>query len=96
MSKNKNRRGIILNVSEIDKIDFNEVWENSSADLQHKSLDGTLCYVQWWDNDTPDFVGLLTTGDGPHNHSKLEDIFESDEWKVGGIPHYYDEDIFTG
>lgn len=41
-----NRNYVIFNVSEIDKIDFNQVLETSAETLR-KSVDGTRTFVKW-------------------------------------------------
>lgn len=41
-----NRNYIIFNVSEVDKVDFNQVLETSAETLR-KSVDGTKTFVKW-------------------------------------------------
>jgi hypothetical protein len=41
-----NRNYIIFNVSEVDKVDFNQVLETSAETLR-KSVDGTKTFIKW-------------------------------------------------
>lgn len=41
-----NRNYIIFNVSEIDKVDFNQVLETSAETLR-RSVDGTKTFIKW-------------------------------------------------
>ena len=70
---------IIFNVNEIDKINFNEVKE-TSKDTLRKSLDKTKTFVKWDENETPSFVALLTTAEGPYSEEQIIDIINTDIW----------------
>ena len=50
----ENRKYIIFDVSELDKIDFNEVQETSSGTVR-KSVDETLTFVKY-DSDEIDII----------------------------------------
>ena len=41
-----NRNYIIFNVSEVDKVDFNQVLETSAETLR-RSVDGTKTFIKW-------------------------------------------------
>ena len=71
---------IIFNVSEIDKINFNEIQENSSDELR-KSIDGTKTFVKW-EGNTPSFVQNLTTKEGPYNYFQFITILRTPEWTL--------------
>lgn len=76
----ENRNFLIFNVSEIDKINFNEVLE-TSADTLRKSIDGTKTFVKWDDHvATPDFVSQLTTAEGPYTYTEILEILSGEEW----------------
>lgn len=69
---------IIFNVSEIDKINFNEIQENSINELR-KSIDGTKTFVKW-EGNTPSFVQNLITKEGPYNYFQFITILRTPEW----------------
>jgi hypothetical protein len=71
---------IIFNVSEIDKINFNEIQENSSDELR-KSIDGTKTFVKW-EGNTPSFVQNLITKEGPYNYFQFITILRTPEWTL--------------
>jgi hypothetical protein len=71
---------IIFNVSEIDKINFNEIQENSISELR-KSIDGTKTFVKW-EGNTPSFVQNLTTKEEPYNYYRFISILRTTEWTL--------------
>lgn len=73
-----NRQYVIFNVSEINKIDFNQVLETSSATLR-KSVDETKTFVKWEGNQ-PSCISTLTTKTGPYTHEEMGQILSTDEW----------------
>ena len=70
---------IIFNVSEIDKVNFDEVRE-TSKDTLRISIDGTKTFVKWDEDITPSFVNTLTTAEGPYTHEEVLEILSSDFW----------------
>jgi hypothetical protein len=80
MNKNsyKNRNFLILNVSEINLIDFTEILETNIETLR-KSLDGTKTVVKWEDKK-PKFINNLKTAEGPYNYDQITQILETSEW----------------
>ena len=73
-----NRQYVIFNVSEINKIDFNQVLETSSATLR-KSVDETKTFVKW-EGSQPSCISTLTTKTGPYTHEEMVQILGTDEW----------------
>lgn len=71
---------IIFNVSEIDKINFNETQENSINELR-RSIDGTKTFVKWTGSN-PSFVQNLTTKEGPYNYYRFISIIRTPEWTL--------------
>ena len=69
---------VIFSISEIDKINWNEVHEESPSELR-KSLDGTKTFVKY-EGAAPECVTLLTTGDGPYNYQDFIAILRTSEW----------------
>ena len=74
----ENRNYIIFNVSELNKVNFSEVLENS-PDTVRKSIDLTKTFVKW-EGTTPSFVSTLTTSEGPYTHSEIVSILEGATW----------------
>lgn len=83
-----NRCYLIFNVSEIDKVDFNQVLETSAETLR-RSVDGTKAFVKWDaeapnDRSTPEgypsFYGDLETKEGPYTHEEMLGILSTEEW----------------
>jgi len=73
-----NREFIIFNVSELNKINFNEVLE-TSEDTVRKSIDLTKTFVKW-NGNTPPCVQSLTTSEGPYTYNQMLTILATPEW----------------
>jgi hypothetical protein len=74
----ENRKFIILNVSELDQIDFSQVIE-TSKDTIRQSIDNTKTFVKW-DGETPECVSNLTTKEGPYTYEEILNILSTPEW----------------
>jgi len=74
----EDRSFIIFNVSELNLINFNEVFE-TSAETVRISLTGNKTFVKW-DGATPDFVSNLTTKEGPYTYDEIMEILNGPEW----------------
>jgi hypothetical protein len=72
------RKFMIFNVSEINKINFNEVLQTSAESLK-KSVNGQKTFVKW-DGITPDSVQTLTTNEGPYTYDEIIVILNSSDW----------------
>jgi hypothetical protein len=72
------REYLIFNVSELDKINFNEVLETSQQTVR-KSVDETKTFVKW-NGEPPSFVETLTTAEGPYTHAEILSILGTPEW----------------
>ena len=70
---------VIFNVSELDKIDFNQVFE-TSIETVRKSVDGTLTFVKYKDEEMPSSVVSLETKVGPYSHTEILVILATPEW----------------
>ncbi len=73
------RNFMIFNVSEIDKINFDEVLQNSFQWMR-KSVDETKTLVKWDGSTIPSSVQTLTTSEGPYTYEEIEVILNSNEW----------------
>jgi len=70
---------IIFNVSELDKIDFNQVFE-TSIETVRKSVDETLTFVKYATDEIPSSVSSLDTKQGPYSHEEILEILATPEW----------------
>jgi hypothetical protein len=73
-----NRKFIIFNVLELNKIDFEQVCETSSETVR-KSVDETKTFVKW-DDDIPECILNLNTKEGPYTYEEILDILSTEEW----------------
>lgn len=69
---------VIFNVSELDKIDFSQVYE-TSVDTVRKSVDGTVTFVKW-EGEVPSCVESLTTKSSYYTHEEILEILSTEEW----------------
>jgi hypothetical protein len=74
---------MIFNVSELEKINFNEVLE-TSINTVRKSIDLTKTFVKW-DGSTPSSVLTLTTTEGPYNYDEMVALMSTPEWQSDDI-----------
>ena len=65
---------VILNTSELDTVEFNQVLEHSAPMLRY-SLDGTQFLLKF-QGDTPSFLSGKTT----HTLEEIKVILAGDEW----------------
>jgi hypothetical protein len=73
------RNFMIFNVSEINKINFDEVLQNSSQWMR-KSVDNQKTFVKWDGNTIPTSVQTLTTKEGPYTYSEILTILSTSTW----------------
>ena len=72
------REFMIFNVSELNKINFNEVLE-TSIDTVRKSVGELKTFVKW-EGNTPPSVLTLTTSEGPYTYNEMLTILATPEW----------------
>ena len=72
------RNYLIIQSSELSKVDFSQVLETSTSTVR-KSLDETKTFIKW-EGDTPSFVSNLTSTEGPYTHSQITTILDTDAW----------------
>lgn len=75
---NNNRKYVVFNVSELDKIDFTQVLETSSETLV-RSVDGTKTFVKW-EGDTPSCILSLTTKGEYLTADEIVQLMTAPEW----------------
>ena len=69
---------IIINMTEIGLVDFNEVLETSQSTIRI-SVDGTQTVLKW-NSSEPSFVASLSSYDGPYTHSEILPIMATAAW----------------
>jgi len=74
---------MIFNISELEKINFNEVLE-TSINTVRKSIDLTKTFVKW-EGNTPSSVLTLTTTEGPYNYDEMVALMSTPEWQSDDI-----------
>jgi hypothetical protein len=74
----ENRKYLIFPVTELSKVDFNQVGE-TSAETVRKSVDQTKTFVKYEGQD-PTFVSQLTNTEGPYTHEEILNILSTEEW----------------
>ena len=70
---------VIFNVSELNKIDFDQVFE-TSIETVRKSVDETLTFVKYKDEAMPSSIITLETKVGPYSHTEILEILATPEW----------------
>lgn len=74
-----NRKFMIFNVSELELIDFTQVYQ-TSIDTVRKSVDGAKTLVKWDTDGIPSSVNQLTTKEGPYTYDEIVVILTTSEW----------------
>jgi hypothetical protein len=72
------RRFVIFNVTELDKIDFNQVFE-TSIDTVRKSVDLTKTFVKF-DLPMPSSVSNLTSKSPEYTYDEILIILAAPQW----------------
>lgn len=80
----EHREYLIIPVSELTKVNFDEVLE-TSAETVRKSIDQTRTFVKW-DGETPAFVSTISGAEGPYTYEEILDILTGVEWTQTGMP----------
>ena len=75
----QNREFMIFNVSELSKINFDEVLETNTYTVR-KSVNETKTFVKWDGPNTPTSVLSLTTKEGPYTYDEMIQILATPEW----------------
>lgn len=75
-----NRKYLIFNISELNKIDFNQICESSIDTLRFNS-DGSKTFIKWQTENEPEFVNNLISKEGPYTQNEILEILSNDYWK---------------
>ena len=71
-------RYMIVLVSEVDQVDFSQVFE-TSPDTLRISVDGLKTFFKW-EGEIPSSIEALTYKDGAYTHEEILYILNSPEW----------------
>jgi hypothetical protein len=74
----ENRKYLILPVTELSKVDFNQVGE-TSAETVRKSVNETKTFIKYEGQD-PTFISQLKNTEGPYTHDEILNILSTEEW----------------
>lgn len=74
----ENKKFLIFPVTELDKVDFNQVGETSEETVR-KSVDETKTFIKW-DNEDPSFISDLLNTEGPYSYDEILSILSTEEW----------------
>ena len=69
---------IIINMTEVGLVDFNQVMQTSEETLR-LSVD-SLKTVLKWEGGEPSFVSTLSSYEGPYTHEEILVIMSTPEW----------------
>ena len=69
---------IIINMTEVALVDFNEVLQTSQATLRLSV--NQLQTVLKWEGSEPSFISNLSSYDGPYTHSEILAIMDTAAW----------------
>ena len=73
------RNYLIIQSSELDKVDFSQVLETSASTVR-KSIDTTKTFIKWDGDTTPACVSSLTNTEGPYTKDQINTILSTDVW----------------
>ena len=79
----ENRNYLIIPVTEISKVDFNQVCETSDETVR-KSIDETKTFIKW-DDQEPSFINELEGTEGPYTYEEIMVILSTEEWSGNGF-----------
>jgi hypothetical protein len=73
-----NRKYVIFDVTELDKVDFSQVLE-TSAETVRKSADETKTFVKW-EGEAPAFMEGITSKSREYTHDEILEILAGEDW----------------
>jgi hypothetical protein len=78
MIDSNNLKYMIVLVSEVDEVDFSQVFE-TAPDTLRLSADGLKTFFKW-QGETPSSIEALSDKEGPYTHDEIMNILISPEW----------------
>ena len=73
-----NREYLIIPVSELSKVNFDQVLETSAGTVR-KSVDQTKTFVKW-DGAEPAFTAIISGAEGPYTYDEILNILTGVDW----------------
>lgn len=70
---------LILDVTELTKVDFTKVMEDS-IDTVRLCPNDTKAVIAWTTEEIPEFVSLIESKEGPYTKEEVLPILRSDYW----------------
>lgn len=70
---------LILNASDIEQIDFNQLVTTSKETLTYNA-DKSKVIIEW-SGIAPDFISKLFYKNGPYELEEIRDVIQSSEWR---------------
>jgi hypothetical protein len=70
---------MIVLASEVDQVDFSQVFE-TSPDTLRISVDGNYTFFKWEGDVIPSSIEALSYKDGEYKHYEILNILNSPEW----------------
>jgi hypothetical protein len=74
----ENRKFYILDVSELDLVDFSQVLETSKKTVR-KSADESKTFIKF-DGENPEFLENLNSKEGPYTYTEIIEILSGTDW----------------
>lgn len=74
----ENRRYVIINSSDVNLVDFNQVMETAPETCRY-SVDGSKTFIKY-EGSMPSSVFSLSEKSAEYNHSEILSILSTEEW----------------
>ena len=74
----ENRKYLIIPVSQLSQINFNEVLE-TSAETVRKSVDESKTFLKW-EGEMPQSLVGISGAEGPYTHEEILAILSGEDW----------------
>ena len=74
----ENRKFYIIDVSELDLVDFSQVLETSKETVR-KSVDESKTFIKF-DGENPEFIDNLVSKEGPYTYNEIIEILSGTAW----------------
>ena len=78
MMQDFSKLSYMIVLSEVDQVDFSQVFE-TSPDTLRISVDGKYTFFKY-EGETPSSIEALTYKDGEYKHSEILNILNGPEW----------------
>ncbi len=74
----ENRKFYILDVSQLDLVDFSQILETSKETVR-KSTDESKTFIKF-DGEYPQFLDNITSKEGPYTYNEIIEILSGTAW----------------